>query len=454
MNDVRLEASKLEPGMVVASDIRDRNGRFLVGKGTVLSDRHLKIINMWGVLEASVQESSTTVIPPKASSDIIEPTILEKAKDSVKKRFLLADLEHKAIQELFEICALRKAQQFAAKPITESEKCEDDIKNEEEVHIEMHAIDPSLDVAAFDKRTDQPEKRIAAKERIDPRQFIKENLKLPSLSPIFNQLSEAIDNPCCSISHIGSIVSKDPSISARMLQIVNSAFYGFSSQIDSISRAIAIIGIKELKTLALGAYAVTAFQDIPSKLINMKSFWKHSIACAVIARSIASHIKNTPTEKFFLAGLLHDIGKLVIFRNLPDLAYQAILRARKTNALMVDAELEILGFSHNIMGEMLLGEWKLPSTLVEAVSGHHSPQKTERLLITDIVHLADIMANALEFGTSGEYLVPPLDPSAWEAIGLPVGVLNTAVKQADQHMTEMVHNFLPNEFENTTKIRS
>ena len=281
--------------------------------------------------------------------------------------------------------------------------------------------------------------------KIDPYEIIKNQIKLPSLPIIFNQISEAISDPRTSATRLADIISKDPSLSARLLKIVNSAFYSFPSKIDTISRAVAIIGTKELSALTLGTCALSVFEDIPSDLIDMKSFWKHSIACGIIARIIASYKNNTITERCFLAGLLHDVGRLIVFKHLPDQSKRVFIRARRTHSLLSDAEKEIMGFNHAVMGSILLREWGLPVTLEESIRHHHSITDCQTPLEPAIVHFSDIITNALGLGTSGEQFVPPLDPKAWEEIELPPGILGTTIQQADRNIDEVVHILFPYE---------
>lgn len=423
----KIDACKLEPGMVLAADLKDRNGRFLLGKGVELTSKHLKIIKTWGIVEADIKGVSEKDVDAKTTAHM-DPAVLELADELTRKRFIHTDLEHEAVRQLFHICVLRKAQEIAN-------------------GADPNGADPPSveEISDHSQHIDQDRLTEKTGTQIDPSRLIRNKIELPSLPVIFNQINEAIADPRSSAIYVANIISKDSSLSARLLKIANSAFYSFPSGIDTISRAVAIIGTKELSTIALGACALSMFKDIPADLIDMRSFWEHSIACGIIARVISSHKENTTTERFFLAGLLHDIGRLTIFKCLPVQAKESLLKAKRTNSLLHRAEKEVMGFSHSLIGGMLLKEWKLPVTLEDSVRYHHATTQCETALEPAVVHLSDVITNALGIGTSGEQFVPTLDSKAWEEIGLSTGVLSATINQADRHIAETVRIFFPNE---------
>ena len=418
----KIDMFELEPDMVLASDLRDRNGRFLLGKGVKLTLKHLKIIKMWGVVEADIEGISEKDVEARKTAHM-DPAILEVADRLTRKRFIHADLEHQAIRRLFHICVLRKAKEITdgADPARAEELCD------HLAHSDHNLV------------TENPG------TKIDPGELIRNKIKLPSLPIIFNQINEAISDPRSSATHVANIINKDSSLSARLLKIVNSAFYGFPSRIDTISRAVAIIGTKQLSILALGTSAISVFKDIPSDLIDMRSFWKHSVACGIIARIISSYRNNTMTERFFLAGLLHDIGRLIIFKYLPLQAKEALLRANRTNSLLYKTEEDVTEFDHALIGSMLVKEWKLPAILQDAIRYHHPCSERQIPLEPAVVHLSDIITNALGIGTSGEQFVPPLNTKAWDEIGMSTGILAATVREAEPHIAQTVHIFFPDE---------
>jgi HD-like signal output (HDOD) protein len=273
-----------------------------------------------------------------------------------------------------------------------------------------------------------------------------EKAKLPSLPAIVFRLNEALNNPRCTATHIADIISKDTNLATRLLKLVNSSFYAFPSRINSIARAVAIIGSRQLTTLAIGTVVASSFKRIPSDFLNMASFWKHSIAVGIIARFLSSYKRNSNTENFFLAGMLHDIGRLVIYQNFPHHAVEILTRASMEPDLLFRLEREILGIDHGELGALLIKRWRLSDVFVHGCCYHHDPMASPDPSIAAIIHLADIIAIALYFGHSGECYIPTLDQQAWDLIDLPVSVLAPTAIQTGRMLKETVRNYLPDEF--------
>jgi len=260
--------------------------------------------------------------------------------------------------------------------------------------------------------------------------IIKSTSQVASLPTIYTKIEEALNSANCSNQYLVDILSEDTALSARLLRLANSAMFNFPSKIDSISQAITIIGTQQLRALVLASSVMKIFKDIPEELISMELFWRHSIACAVSARIIASLRRAANIEYFFLAGLLHDIGRLIMFKEIPDEISLIIKQANDRQQLLHAVEKEVLGFDHAKLGGMLLKEWKLPPQLVESTAFHHSPRRSADFQDeVSIVHVADIIANSLKLGSSGEQLVPTLDNQAWERIGLPDSIINTVLDE-------------------------
>ncbi len=416
-----INVAELKSGMVLAEDLRNPFGRFLLTKGTRLQPKHLRILEMWGVIEASI-DGVTEKNVEAGSTAHLDPAVIEQAEKVVSERFGHTDLKHPAIRELFRICSLRKAEEISGKTGKENRESDDTWK------------------AKADSR--QIPKNVATK--IDPCELIRNDIKLPSLPNIYAQINEAITKPSSTAYDIGNVISKDIGLSARLLKLVNSTFYGFPSKIDTLSRAVTIIGNRQLSTLALGVNIINAFKDIPPHLIDMKSFWEHSIACGLIARILASYKNIQNTERLFVAGLLHDIGHLILYSHIPIQARNALLIAKDTGSLLHKTEHELMDFDHAKIGGLLLKKWRLPISLENTVKYHHSPQKSKDPLEPPIVHLADIMTNALGIGSSGEQYVPPLDPNAWQCIDMSTNALALTVIQMDRQIEEIVRFLFSN----------
>lgn len=269
-----------------------------------------------------------------------------------------------------------------------------------------------------------------------PHDLFRRRILVPSLPRICTRLNEALEDPRTSTVEIAELLSSDPALTARLLRLVNSAVYGFPTRIETPSQAVMIIGTAHLCDLALTTSITRIFRDIPGDLVSMESFWRHSIACGLAARTLAGHRREPNVERFFVAGVLHDIGRLVLYQHAPDLARAALARARERDELLHVAERETIGFDHAVIGATMLRTWGLPASLEEAVAAHHDPRRSRRYpLESAVVHVADVVVHALQFGGSGERFVPPLDPAAWELLELPpaaiVGVVEEVETQYD-----------------------
>ena len=226
------------------------------------------------------------------------------------------------------------------------------------------------------------------------------------------------------------------------MKLVNSVLYGFPSKIDTLSRAVLVLGNKPLISLAMSIKLLTFFDNIPSTLVNMRSFLNHSITCGILARIIGS-CKNFPnTERLFVGGLLHDIGRLVLYTDSSSLAKEALGRAKRKQDLLYEAENEVFGFDHAKVGGLLLRKWKLPASLEAIVEYHHAPLEYRDPLEPAVVHLADVISNAVESGSSGERLVPPLSTHAWERIGLSARMLPMLLEQMEVQRKLVLSGFL------------
>lgn len=279
---------------------------------------------------------------------------------------------------------------------------------------------------------------------ISPRELVAGAIEIASLPEIFLKINEMIDSPRYSAADIGRVISNDTALSARLLKIANSVFYGFPSQIDTISRAITVIGTRELRELILATSVIRTFKGLPNDLVTMEDFWRHSICCALAARSLAAQRGEQLVERFFVAGLLHDVGSLLIYRKLPELAREALLRAQHNNLPLHQAEQDVMGFDHAMVGAEILRKWKLPEHFQESTEFHHNPARAQRFPIdTAVIHIADVVSDALQFGNSGDPHVPPMDPQAWQLAGLTDDSISPVIAAVENQFNSIFELFHP-----------
>ena len=273
-----------------------------------------------------------------------------------------------------------------------------------------------------------------------PSELVEGSVKLSSPPLIYERLMEVINHPRGGAADVAYVIREDTALTARLLKVVNSAFFSFPRRIDTVSQAVTVVGTTQVRDLALATSVVALFKDIPPDLMDMDGFWKHSLACGVAARVLASLRREGNVERYFVTGILHDVGKLVLCLRAPEEFRDVLEGARGNDRLLHEMERQALGFDHAQVGEALLDLWNMPANLREAVRFHHQPRRAERFpLEAAAVHVADVVANALGMGNGGEDLVPDLVPQAWDQLGLHPDLMGPAVEDLEQQFQAAVH---------------
>ena len=263
---------------------------------------------------------------------------------------------------------------------------------------------------------------------MDPVDLLRHDVKLPSLPQVVVEIQEVINKQGSSSDDIADVISRDPGLSAFLLRMVNSAFYSYPSQIETVSRAVTVVGTKQLSILASGTSIMNMFKDVPVEAVNMELFWKHCIACGAAARSLATMLKRPDTEKYFVAGLLHDIGRLAMFRAEPERARAVYHLSADREIPMTQAEKITFGFTHAKLGGMLLRKWNFPFSLIATSLHHHGPTGDGEYDQPDFIHVADTVVKALGFGASGEFFIQTMSTGTLDRLGLDPDMLTRLVK--------------------------
>ncbi|PCJ33191.1 MAG: phosphohydrolase [Gammaproteobacteria bacterium] len=228
-----------------------------------------------------------------------------------------------------------------------------------------------------------------------PEDLINQSLQLVSPPATYGKINALLNHPHSSADDISSVIATDPTLTARLLKVVNSPFYGFPSQIETISRAITIIGSQELSNLALATSVIESFKGIPAELIDMNTFWRNSLACALIAKKIADYAGQSPSERLFIAGLLHNIGALVLYQSVPELATKALQQSIKNDEDILITERRVIGFNHTDAGLALIKAWLLPPLFESVIRDYRRPQQAQNFSIeVAIIHIADIIVRS------------------------------------------------------------
>ena len=257
---------------------------------------------------------------------------------------------------------------------------------------------------------------------------------LVTLPDVFIRINRLIEDPDSTLDDITEVVRQDPSFTVRLLRVANSPFYGFSSAIETVSRAVTLIGTSQVRNLALSTSVARTFSGVPNELVSMDNFWRHSLYCALVARILAKRVYKSDPEALFTAGLLHDIGQLVIFNRLPEQAknvLELVLDSGDTLPIY-QAEHQVMGFDHAQVGGELARQWALPPLLQDCIAHHHDIEHAQYCpREVAIVHIANILAQMAEIVTLNTEDVPPIDPHAWEVLDLnPDEIIETTIREA------------------------
>lgn len=409
------------PGMTLASDLKTPEGRFLLPKGAVLKENIIKTCKAWGVRQAEIVGQDQEQLNEDRLARI-DPEHLEKSWLLLSPLLRCADADHPAMGEIIRIAVERTARRLAS---GESFPVQD----REELSL-----------------TAPPDPPLSLEDGVRAaRNLVQGETSLISLPATFYKIMKVMESPYSSALHIAEVVGKDSSLAAKLLKLVNSAFYGFPSKVDSISRAVALVGTRELTSLALGISVITVFDGIPATVMDMEGFWKHSISCGVYASLIASSRQGRADERFFVAGLLHDLGRLLMVRKHPGFCLDALGMSRRQGVPAFMAEQRYFGYDHARVGGMLCKAWRIPATIEQMIRHHHDPFNSRHVVDASTIHLANSLAMVAGAGASGEGVLPPLQEAAWDCLKLNTSDLAPMVLQAQRQITEIQHIFLHGE---------
>ena len=256
------------------------------------------------------------------------------------------------------------------------------------------------------------------------KQVISNINNLPTPPIVFNQIQKALSNDNTSAAQIASILQEDPAISAKVLKLTNSAFYSLSREVETVKQAVVIIGMEAVRNLVLSASVLGMFHGNSVDRQYQDHFWRHSLAVASASRLVA---KNSDTaepidiDSAFSAGLLHDIGKIIIACYLPD-EFKQLVERRQTDTTTSDYDLEeqVFGYNHAQIGGFLGTHWKLPTKLQHAIIFHHHPSECPVDLMTPyVVHAGNYIAKKSFFDDDESLFTDKLEDEALEKLGIP-----------------------------------
>lgn len=259
--------------------------------------------------------------------------------------------------------------------------------------------------------------------KISLEKIVSEVEDLPALPQVTIQVMKIADDPKATAQDMNNAIIQDQALTAKVLKLANSAYYGFSRKVSTVTEATVMLGFKAVKSIVLAASVsgmmsreVTGYALAPGEL------WQHSLACAIACRMIARKVKYPVPDIAYTAGLLHDIGKVILNHHVEGVYHEVVEKIEAGNTSFYDTEVEILGFSHADVGAKVAAKWNLPEELAEAIAHHHDPEKAVvNPKLTAIVHTADALCMMLGIGLGIDGLYYPLSEAAMKTINLTSG---------------------------------
>jgi HD-like signal output (HDOD) protein len=255
---------------------------------------------------------------------------------------------------------------------------------------------------------------------------------LPTLPRVLDEVTRLIDDPDSSMEDIAKVISLDQVLSAKVLRMANSPIYGLAGSITSVQHALVLLGCNVIRGIII---STSVFDTMINKMVGL---WEHSLGCAMACHEIAKVARLKDPEEYSVAGLLHDLGKVVVAVQIPEAKDEIDKTVAEEDASYYDSEQRVLGIGHDRINSWLADHWNLPVVLKEGMSHHHTPSRAEYYpTMASVVHLGDFMVRLFEFGNSGDEGVHEVDPQALSYLGLDFGGLTQAMDSFNDKLVEI-----------------
>lgn len=277
-----------------------------------------------------------------------------------------------------------------------------------------------------------------------PEELVRNIVQLISFPDVALRIHEMLSDEESGSAHIAAVIETDPALTAALLRIANSARYGAGGTIGTVARAVTVVGLQEVRYLAFGICANTAFKGVPNELMTVEDFWKHSLYCAAASQNLGRQSPIHTDDSLFTAGLLHDIGHLVMFNQCPDLSREALQLSLEENDGLSPylSERTILGFDHMAVGAELARQWRLPACLRKCIEFHHEPfASDETTAAMLVVHLANSIAVLAELDSHNVSDAPPIDTRVFAELRLSLDVIPEVVAETQESVTDLLRIF-------------
>lgn len=272
-----------------------------------------------------------------------------------------------------------------------------------------------------------------------PEELVKQCTSFCSLPEVYLEVKNVIDDPESTMADLSRAISIDPGMSAMVLKLVNSAFYAMPRKVETISRAVGILGMQPLHDLVLSVSVTKSFSGVSQTIVDMKTFWANSFFCGLAARELARQCLLVDSERMFVEGMLQHIGQLVMYEITPEQAEAAIRASKNSGEPIHRSEQHILGFDHTQVGKALIEEWQLPKNLGEAILYQTNPGRTADYgFEAALLNMANALMEGFQAPKGHVQWMDFIAQESWTLTGLNEEALTTAMLEAGKQLSSML----------------
>lgn len=270
-------------------------------------------------------------------------------------------------------------------------------------------------------------------------------IEIPALPELYMRLRDIINSPTGNAFKIAALLANEPALSMKILRTVNSPIFALRQPASKVEQAVSLLGMTEVANIVLSATLLRSFPAMPGhRHLDLRRFWEHSIGTATLARilgNFAHRINRLPVDDTFVAGLIHDIGKLMLYQNFPEEFVRALDMCKDDRITLLKAETGIFGFSHQDIGALVADQWDFGRHMVKSLELHNSPDDMDTgddsFPFVAIVHVADVLAHCLRFGDSGDPFIPVFSGRAFDALGIDLKTIPLILEQGRTSFAEV-----------------
>ncbi|MFC1524118.1 HDOD domain-containing protein [Thermodesulfobacteriota bacterium] len=276
------------------------------------------------------------------------------------------------------------------------------------------------------------------------KELIESTQDLPTIPSVAIQINEEIKKKSLTAKSLGAIIERDQSLTSKLLRLANSAYYGLPRQIETPQKAITILGLDTIQSIAMTLSIFQLFTSDSEPVIDLEGLWFHSLGTAVAAKEVISITQKESGEKAFICGIIHDIGKILIIHNLPQQMNEIMTIMGNSDTPILAAEEEILGYNHPKAGAMLADFWNFPLDFVKSIQHHHHPylpknkDELNEAALVNAIYVGNTIAKAISLGKSTDQAVGKIRKETMEFLQIPGQELNTLLAEIKKKFTDFV----------------